>query len=90
MVPPQEVTLPEEEGGAVVPSPVELPLKAIVRIRIPLKRPPQRGEKGSLEQQNTQELDNAAGDDSGKCYQCRFFLVCVLICNVETLSFCHN
>lgn len=37
MVPPKEVQL--EEEGEVVPSPVELPLRAIVRIKIPLKRP---------------------------------------------------
>lgn len=28
-----------EEGGEVIVSPVSYPLKAIVRIRIPLKRP---------------------------------------------------
>ena len=30
---------PAEEGGEYISSPVYLPLKAIVRIRIPLKRP---------------------------------------------------
>jgi hypothetical protein len=35
-VPPQDAV---DEEGNLIPSPVNLPLKAIVRIRIPLKRP---------------------------------------------------
>ena len=37
-MPPQD-TPATEEGGEIIPSAVHLPLKAIVRIRIPLKRP---------------------------------------------------
>lgn len=36
ITPPQDII---DEEGNVTPSPVDLPLKAIVRIRIPLKRP---------------------------------------------------
>lgn len=36
MVPPVDVT---DEEGNLIPSASNLPLKAIVRIRIPLKRP---------------------------------------------------
>ena len=38
VVPPQDIPA-AEEGGEIIPSPVHLPLRAIVRIRIPLKRP---------------------------------------------------
>lgn len=36
LTPPQEIV---DEEGNLTSSPLELPLKAIVRIRIPLKRP---------------------------------------------------
>jgi hypothetical protein len=48
VVPPEDVVIPDEEGGGVIPSPVNLPLKAIVRIRIPLKRP----EKEEIDPEN--------------------------------------
>jgi hypothetical protein len=37
LVPPQDTA---DEEGNIIPSCAKLPLKAIVRIRIPLKRPP--------------------------------------------------
>jgi hypothetical protein len=43
----------EEDGGGVIPSPVELPLKAIVRIRIPLKRPPEKAKDSTIDDNNT-------------------------------------
>jgi hypothetical protein len=62
VVPPREIVIPEEEGGGIIPSPVDLPLKAIVRIRIPLKRPVAASENLN-EQNNTSEYD---GNESGK------------------------
>ena len=38
IVPPQE-NYEANEDGTIIPSPVSYPLRAIVRIRIPLKRP---------------------------------------------------
>jgi len=55
-VPPQDKVPAEGEEGDVIPSPVNLPLKAIVNIKIPLKRPVVEEKKG----------DEDAGSDAGK------------------------
>ena len=55
VVPPLEVT---EEDGSVTKSPASLPLKAVVRIRIPLIRPVHQIEN-SKDEDDEDEGDNS-------------------------------
>ena len=64
VVPPQEAELPEEgeeEESGIAPSPVDLPLKAIVRIRIPFKRP-EKEEQEKEDQEEEESKYNSRSD----------------------------